>query len=129
MKTHIIFIAIIFTISTACHKAFNDSLPNPNEQATMEEDLQKQLNPNAQISFRTNSVEYSTECQLPACNLIIEEQYNLLLTKANSECLPQSQCVECCMNNWIAYAMLYVEPTALRCKDVLLSDNTHLESL
>ncbi len=128
MKIHITFIAIILTISTACQEAFNVSLPDTNEQAIMEEDLQKQLNPNAQLSFRTNSVEYSTECQLPACNLIIEEQYSILLAKANSECLPQTQCVECCMNNWIANAVLYVEPTALRCKSAQLSSNTHFES-
>ena len=128
MKTQIIFLLLLFIAFTACQKESSEFSPNPKEQVEIEKSLQKQLNPNAQLSFRVNNQPPPNNCQLPECNIIIQEQYGILLSKANELCLPMSNCLECCMNNWVAYVVLYVEPTAPRCNELDYNSSVQLES-
>ena len=117
MKNHIISYLLLIMIFTACQKESPEVYPTLVEQNTMEKSLQKQLNQNAQVSLRV-STEPSNSCQLPECNIIIDQQYGVLLSKANELCQPVSNCVECCMNNWVAYVVLYVEPTSPQCNEL-----------
>jgi hypothetical protein len=115
MKTTTFICVILYTAFTACKKDSTEISPNLGEQVEMQNTLQIQLQPNVKVSLRLSEKSTQPECQLPDCNFVINEQHGILLAEANEKCLPMSSCLECCMNNWVTYVIMYVEPTSAKC--------------
>lgn len=117
MKKLIILQLIISLAFLACQRDANDFSPLQAEQIEMEKSLQDNLQHNAKLSSLeiTSRSNYPNSCQLPVCEIVLENQYDILLQKANATCLTMSNCIECCMNDWAVSIILYVKPTAPQC--------------
>ncbi|MBI5915759.1 MAG: hypothetical protein HY842_10305 [Bacteroidetes bacterium] len=124
MKTYLIFLLAFVIAFAACKKPLDEILPTPQAQIEMEKTLQEQLDSNAVLSFRYSSGTVDPDCSMPVCSLLIQEQNAILQAQANELCQPVFNCVECCLDGWLVFATLYVEPTAPKCK--ILDWNSYL---
>ena len=118
MKTQLIFLIISMMPFAACEKTTDELLPTPQVRLEMEKALREQLDSNAVLSFRFSSNTVDPDCSMPLCSLLIPEQYAILQAQANDLCQPLFNCVECCLDGWLAYATLYAEPTATKCNEL-----------